>query len=195
MTKAGRRLVAGPNLVDRECYTDPEVFALEQVRIFEKAWVFVAHASEVQKPGDYRTGEIAGQPVITIMGADNNIRVFYNSCRHKATLLLTDRKGNCSHIRCPYHHWTYNTAGDLVSVPRVEAYGPDFDLTKIGLVEVQSVDQIYGLIFASIDPNAESLRSYVGTADPYLKEIALYTNEDLDTIGIYDYLYGATGSS
>lgn len=189
MITTNKRLAAGPYLVDRECYTDEAVFDRELSNIFEKTWTFVAHSSELAKPGDYRTGEIAGQPIITIMGADKKIRVFYNSCRHKATLLLTDRMGRCDHIRCPYHHWTYDTQGNLVRVPRVEAYGPDFDLAKTGLIELPSVGEIYGLIFASMNPNIESIESYVGSAAPYLKEVALYTDEELDTIGIYDYLY------
>lgn len=189
MISITRRLSAGPDVVDRECYTDPGIFDLEMEHIFEKTWVFVAHASEITKPGDYRTGEIAGQPIIAIMGADRKIRVFYNSCRHKATLLLTERRGTCDHIRCPYHHWTYDSVGNLISVPKVEAYGPEFDLAAHGLIELPSVDQIYGVVFASIDPNIESLENYIGSAAPYLKEVALYTDEDLDTIGIYDYVY------
>jgi len=189
MTGIKTRLSAGPSYVDRECYTDPTVFEAEQERIFEKTWVFVAHGSELTKPGDYRTGEIAGQPIIAMVGADEKVRVFYNSCRHKATLLVTDRKGNCQGLRCPYHHWTYDTEGNLKRVPRVEAYGPEFDLAEHGLIELPKVQEIFGLIFASMNPDVEDLDAYIGNAIPYLKEVALYTSEDLDTIGIYDYIY------
>lgn len=180
---------AGPFVVDRNCYTDPDIYSLEQRHIFGCTWSFIAHESELEKPGDYRTSVIAGQPVIAVCGADGKVRVFYNSCRHKATLLLTERSGQCERIRCPYHHWTYDLQGNLKSVPRAEAYGPTFDLDKLGLVEVPRVERIFGLIFANLDAAAPSLADYVGDAVPYLKEIALYTEEPLDTIGIYDYLY------
>jgi len=180
---------AGPFVVDRACYTDPSIYDLEQETIFSTTWMFVAHQSELAEPGSYRTATIGGQPVIAVRGADGALRVFYNSCRHKATLLLTERAGKCEHIRCPYHHWTYDTAGNLQSVPRVEAYGPDFDLSKLGLIEVAKVGEIHGLVFACLSPDAPDLADYIADAAPYLEEVALYLGEDLETIGIYDYFY------
>ena len=33
--------------VHRRIYTEPEIFALEMERIFERGWVFLGHESEV----------------------------------------------------------------------------------------------------------------------------------------------------
>mgnify|MGYP000626749630 CR=1 FL=1 len=33
-------------------YTDPNVFAAEQERIFEESWFCVLHGSDIEKPGD-----------------------------------------------------------------------------------------------------------------------------------------------
>lgn len=189
MLKSPETIQAGPFVVDRDCYTDPAIFALEQKHIFTRTWAFVAHESELAEPGDYRTAEVGGQPVIAVRGKDGEIRGFYNSCRHKATMLLTERSGKCEQIRCPYHHWTYDTQGNLKSVPRVEAYGPDFDLDKFGLVEVPRIEQVLGLIFVRLTTDGPDLQSYIADAMPYLEEVALYTGEPLDTLGIYDYLY------
>jgi phenylpropionate dioxygenase-like ring-hydroxylating dioxygenase large terminal subunit len=40
-----------PGRVHRRVYTDPELFELEMERIFESAWLFVGHTSQVPKPG------------------------------------------------------------------------------------------------------------------------------------------------
>ena len=40
-----------PGRVHRDVYTDPEIFELEMVRIFGRAWLYVGHASQVKEPG------------------------------------------------------------------------------------------------------------------------------------------------
>jgi len=182
-------IAAGPETVDRICYTDPQIYALEQQRIFERTWVFVAHASEFKEPGDFRTTDIAGQPVLAVRGKDGRVRVFFNSCRHKGTTIFDEREGHCDRLRCPYHHWTYDTAGNLIAVPRVEAYGPNFRLADHGLVELPRVESFHGMIFANLDPQAESLESFLGPAAPYLAEVALYDGAELASVGAYQYVY------
>jgi len=161
-------VIAGPESVDRRCYIDPAIYELEQKRVFEKAWLFVAHASELGHAGDFRTTELAGQPVIAIRGVDDRIRVFFNSCRHKGTTVVGEREGTCRKLKCPYHHWTYDTCGKLISVPRVEGYGKTFQLSQHGLVQVPRVANFKGLIFANLDPDAPSFEDYLGPAIPYL---------------------------
>ncbi|MDR7387750.1 MAG: aromatic ring-hydroxylating dioxygenase subunit alpha, partial [Armatimonadota bacterium] len=34
-------------------YSDPGVFEAEEERVFGRAWVFLAHESEIPEPGDY----------------------------------------------------------------------------------------------------------------------------------------------
>ncbi len=188
MTTTRKRVVAGPSLVDRECYTDPAIFEREMESIFERTWIFIAHASEVASPGDYRTAEIGGQPVIAIRGTDGKVRVFYNSCRHKGHCCGW-LKGAATATMLPVSPLDIRHARQSVSVPRVEAYGPELDPSRLGLIELPSVGEIYGLVFCSINPNVESLESYIGSATPYLKEVAHYIDDELETIGVYDYIY------
>src|SRR3546814_7936827 len=50
--------------IDREAFTDADVFALELKYIFERNWVFIAHESQVAKTNDFLTTFIVRQPVI-----------------------------------------------------------------------------------------------------------------------------------
>ena len=45
-------------------YTDPELFELEMSRIFERAWIWVAHESELPKAGSFKSTVVGRQPVI-----------------------------------------------------------------------------------------------------------------------------------
>ena len=189
MTDALQGVMAGPEMVDRAVYTSAEIFALERSRIFRRAWLFVAHASEFAKAGDYRASTLAGQPVLAIMGKDGIVRAFFNSCRHKATMIVDDGPGSCDRLKCPYHHWTYDTSGRLVSVPRHEAYGAQFDFGDYGLTPLPRFEQHMGMYFASLDPGAEPLEQFLGAAIPYLDQVAQYDGEDLEAVGTYDYEY------
>jgi phenylpropionate dioxygenase-like ring-hydroxylating dioxygenase large terminal subunit len=183
-------LRAGP-VIDRSLYTDPGVFEQEMARIFERAWLYVAHESELSKPGDFYTTDLAGQPVIAATGDDGKVRVFYNSCRHRGALVELDKAGNRKSFQCLYHHWEYATDGKLVVVPRIEGQGRDFKLEDCGLIPVPRVDIYDGLVFASLDPDVESLQDYVGAAAPYLTEVALYLGKPLSVYGTYEYTYDA----
>jgi len=182
-------LAAGPAYVDRRCYVDPAIYALEQERIFARAWPFVAHDSELAQPGDFRTTSLAGQPVIAVRGDDGALRLFLNTCRHKGTLLVAEANGRCDRMRCPYHHWSYDTRGNLVSVPKVEAYGSRFRMQDNGLVPVPRFERFAGMWFANLDARAPALADYLGPAAPHLAEIGEFEGERLVSLGAYRYTY------
>ena len=69
--------------VHRSALTSPELFALEQERVFDQCWLYLGHESEVSKPGEYRRREVAGRPVFFARGNDGMVRAFLNSCPHR----------------------------------------------------------------------------------------------------------------
>ncbi|MSQ70366.1 MAG: hypothetical protein EXR27_03610 [Betaproteobacteria bacterium] len=188
MTEPPAKLHAGPT-VDRRCYTSAAILDQELQRIFERSWLFVAHESELAKTGDFRTTDLAGQPVIAIKGDDGAIRVFFNSCRHRAAIVEVERQGCRDHFQCAYHHWEYDTRGRLAVAPRPEGFGPDFDKAQHGLSPIPRVEIFHGLVFGSFAPDAPALTEYLGSAAPYLKEIATYEGGAQFAVGSYEYTY------
>jgi 3-phenylpropionate/trans-cinnamate dioxygenase alpha subunit len=78
-------------------------------------------------------------------------------------------EGNAKAFMCTYHGWTYNTAGDLISVPNhADAYHGELDMSKWGLVQVAQIDTYKGLIFATFDPAAPPLLEYLGEMTHYI---------------------------
>ena len=65
-------------------YIAPSIFEDEKNKIFARTWQVVGHASLVEKPGDFFTTELAGEPLVFVRGHDGNLRGFYNVCRHRA---------------------------------------------------------------------------------------------------------------
>jgi len=136
-------------------YHAPEVYDLEQRRIFSRSWVCVGRADAAADPGDYFTAEVAGEQLIVLRGVDGVLRAFANTCRHRGTLLL-EGEGHTRAIKCPYHAWTYGTEGQLLGTPNVR--GEDgIDKRSMGLWPIR-LDVWDGFVFVSLDPDQLPLR-------------------------------------
>ncbi len=108
---------------------------LERQAVFEREWICVGRADELPSPGDFLTHEIAGAPLFVIRQTDGSLRAFVNACAHRRACLLRDETGSCKRITCPYHAWTYDTAGELVRAPYMDMKA-GFDPTRHGLLRL-----------------------------------------------------------
>src|SRR3569833_2173788 len=82
-------------------------------RPFRSMPVFMGLSTRLPKPGDYVTEDVAGMPVLLTRGADGQVRAFANICRHRGAPVASGC-GNARAFTCPYHGWTYDSAGKLL---------------------------------------------------------------------------------
>ena len=116
-----------------KAYTDEAWFKLEQAHLFGKTWQFAGFTEDLQDPGDYLTVQCGLQNILVVKGSDQQLRAFHNLCRHRGTQLLRAVGKKQQAITCPYHDWTYNLTGELISVPEKEKEFPDLELKTICL--------------------------------------------------------------
>ena len=150
-----------PGRVHRRVYSDPAVFDLEMERLFGRAWLFVGHASQVPRPGDYVTLDLGREPVIFTRHKDGSLKVLQNRCAHRGPKVLNERCGRRNHFVCLYHGWTYDTDGALVNVPVPEGCGAHFDKTGFGLAQVPRVGVYRGFVFASLARTGPSFEEHI----------------------------------
>jgi len=127
--------LAEASTIPASWYTDERLFELEEQTIFSRSWQFAARIDQLNKPGDYVTGEVAGEPIVVVRGGDNSLRAFFNVCRHHAAAVMTERAGHANQMRCPYHGWTYSLEGELKGTPDFSGVC-DFDRANNGLVPI-----------------------------------------------------------
>lgn len=160
-----RRLVQ-PDQVHRDVYLDQELFELEMERLWARTWVYVGHASQIPKPGDYITADIATRPVIMLRHEDGSVQVLHNRCAHKGARLLSAPAGNTGRfLRCPYHAWSYTTDGTLLAIPRQKGYEGTRMLAceaGRGLARVDHVEHWRGFVFARLSDDGPGFREYFG---------------------------------
>ena len=158
-------------MIPARLYSDPEIFELERRRLFGRAWLFLAHESEIPEPGDYVVRRIVDDSFIVIRDEHGEVRVLFNMCLHRGMQVCRAELGNASHFRCPYHAWTYKNTGELTGVPfHGDAYGGEAGLRREGtsLLPAPRVGTAAGLVFASLDPGAPDLDDYLGGYRFYL---------------------------
>ncbi|MEL0024269.1 MAG: SRPBCC family protein [Alphaproteobacteria bacterium] len=133
-------------------YTSDAVAALEQERIFSKAWLCAGRSDELAKPGDYMSFEHGDQPLIIIRGNDGSLSALANICRHRM-MRLVEGRGNARRFTCPYHAWTYNLEGQLVAAAHMEKT-ECFNKADIRLPAARC-EEYLGWIYVSLDADAE----------------------------------------
>ncbi|MEX3011861.1 aromatic ring-hydroxylating dioxygenase subunit alpha [Hoeflea sp. TYP-13] len=140
--------------LDARYYTDPEIFRIEQNGLMVRTWQFAGHVSQLLKPGDYFTFDVAGQSLFCIRDKEGEIRAFHNVCQHRAHELVKG-EGHTGLIVCPYHAWTYELTGKLRSGPNIGSV-PGFDRGEICLTSVK-VEEFCGFVFVNLDPDARPM--------------------------------------
>ena len=150
-----------------EAYTAQEWFNREQERIFSRTWALAGFAEDIGDPGQYLSVQAGLNNLFIVMGRDRRLRAFHNICRHRGTQLLRAVGKTQRAIVCPYHDWTYDLEGQLISVPNKEREFPDMDLNCIGLKKA-SVDRWRGMLWVHPDENAGSIMEWFGEVEPYL---------------------------
>lgn len=150
-------------------YTDPDMFELEQERIFGRVWLFAGHESEWPESGSYRLFTHSGAPIVVVRGEDDVLRAFYNSCRHRGAPITREECGTAKRLTCQYHSWSYGTDGELKAVPDSRSFA-GLDTGELGLVAVRC-EINDGWVFVSEDPDAAPLADFLGPLAEQMSEI------------------------
>jgi Rieske 2Fe-2S family protein len=129
-------------------YHSDETWAIDKERVFYRSWVYVGRAERVAGPGDWLRVEIADESVLVVRGKDEQLRGFYNVCRHRGSRICEDEQGSVrTRLRCPYHAWGYALDGTLVTTPMVHKDEIDRPATSLWPVHV---DVWEGFVFVNL---------------------------------------------
>src|SRR4029077_20895132 len=130
-------------------YSCRERAALERERLFRDRPIFMGLSTRLARPGDYVAEDVAGMPVLMTRGADGEVRAFANICRHRGAP-VAQGCGNARAFTCPYHGWTYDTAGKLLGTTHKVGFA-GLDLASHGLVPLPAAEK-HGLLFVRPKP-------------------------------------------
>ncbi|MEJ8476107.1 aromatic ring-hydroxylating oxygenase subunit alpha [Roseibium algae] len=150
--------------LEQAFYTDPDIFQFDLETVFYREWLFAIAVCELPKAGNYVTHRIGDYGVILVRGADDEIRAFHNTCRHRGSILCKAAKGSAPKLVCPYHQWTYELDGSLMWAKDM---GDDFDPSLHGLKQV-ACRQLEGLIYICLSETPPDFDAFAEVTKPYL---------------------------
>lgn len=139
----------------RHYFKDRDIFEQEKKTILFDSWIFAGHASQIPGKGDYFLFSLLDESAIVIRTSDGSIKAHYNVCRHRGSAICKEREGSVKLLTCPYHAWSYDLDGALVSAREM----PDgFDAGDMGLHPC-AIEIIDGLIFVNFSDAPASLEN------------------------------------
>jgi choline monooxygenase len=151
---------SAPETLPASLYREPAIYEKERTHIFARAWLMIAHESQLPEAGDYVAATAAGYPLIVVRGEDGAVRSFHNVCRHRAGPLVEDGTGRCERaLVCRYHGWRYALDGRLAAA---RDFGPasDFDPREYALYALRC-ETWRGFVFVNLSLDAQPLSNAV----------------------------------
>ena len=149
----------GPTLVPVDRYISPEWMALENEKVWPKAWQVACSVDHVADPGDfyeYRAGWVS---ILVVRGQDGELRAFQNACRHRGNMICQGTGSGLDELRCPYHRWAWTTEGRLSQVPNRKGFGK-LDNDEYALIPAQ-VGTWGRIVFVNLDTDAMPLEEWL----------------------------------
>ena len=118
-------------------------------------------------------------------GNDGVLRGFHNSCGHRGAAVVDDEAGCTRRFTCPYHAWSYDNRGTLVSIPNADGFD-GIDRSTRGLIELP-VEERHGLVWARPTATADDavgVTAFLGDLDTELEafNMADYYHDRTDVL-------------
>ena len=152
--------------VNSRIYTDESIHHEEIEKIWNKLWLIACHESELPHRFDFRTFmHPCGRSLVLVRGEDMKVRSFYNTCSHRGNTIVREPAGNAQRFTCVFHHWSYDSTGECVSIPREkEGYGDRLCRANVGLRAVKTEMGYGGFVWVNIDDGCGPLAGFIGKA-------------------------------
>ena len=169
-------MAPAPLALHTSIYTGRRRHAAEMAEIFRKQPIVVGLSGDIRAPGDVMVFDQLGPSILIMRGKDGQARAFLNMCTHRAARLIErcePWRGHSPRVVCPFHAWTFDTAGTLVGQPGKAGFA-NCDIGSRNLVELPCAEHL-GLIFVSADPAGAPIdaAAHLGSFGPVLAQLEL----------------------
>ena len=132
-------------------YTSAAQLIEERRCLFRREPLLIGLSCDLAAPGAYVVHDAAGVPILVTRDSGGTLRAFLAVCRHRGARLACGEGVGTGRFTCPFHGWTYDKAGRLVSQPCAERFA-GIDADTLSLVPLPVAER-HGLVFARATPS------------------------------------------
>ncbi|HZU47455.1 MAG TPA: SRPBCC family protein [Mycobacterium sp.] len=153
-------LAPAEHTVDARDYTSAERHERERALLMASPQL-VGYVSELPEPGSYCTKTVMGRSILLTRTSGGMVKAFNNVCLHRQSQVASGC-GTAKRFTCPYHAWTYDNTGRLVTVPGREGF-PRIAVKSDGLSELPAAE-FAGFLWIALDRGATlDVASHLGS--------------------------------
>lgn len=154
--------------VPASAYTDEALFEREKKQIFRRLPLMMGPSCEIPEPGDYKSMDVCGVPVLLTRLKDGSVKALLNMCAHRGNPVASG-SGKAPRFTCGYHGWTFKNDGSLIGVASPKDFG-EIDKAAHCLKSFPVLESA-GLIWAILDPNSTlDIKDYLCGYDELLSQ-------------------------
>nr|WP_298523120.1 Rieske 2Fe-2S domain-containing protein [uncultured Halomonas sp.] len=169
----------------RSMFTDPDFFELEVKHVFEGNWLFLAHESQIPKPGDFYTLFMGRQPVVITRDKQGELHGMLNTCSHRGATLCRKKRGNKGTFTCPFHGWSFKNDGKLLKAKNEKTGAYPDGFKKDGshdLKKLPRFENYRGFLFGSLSDDVLPLEEHLGETTKIIDNIVDQAPEGLEIL-------------
>lgn len=164
-----------PDYIPAADYKADGLTHLENKRLWPRIWQIACRLEEIPNVGDFINYEILDDSILVTRTGPDTIKAFYNVCTHRARRLRDENRGHLEDgFRCRFHGWKFDLDGNVTYIHNSSDWHgcPEFNKEGLKLGEVK-VDTWGGWVWIHQDPDAESLRDWLGEIPDHLDPLGL----------------------
>jgi nitrite reductase/ring-hydroxylating ferredoxin subunit len=104
----------GAIVPDPALFSDPQVFAAERERIFQRCLLALDHETRLSEAVHWFRCDAPPRSILVTKGSGGRLHALRNVCIHAGYPVCDAEEGAAERLICPYHGWEYALDGKLV---------------------------------------------------------------------------------
>ena len=147
--------------VDAARYYSKDYMQQEWDKIWTKTWTCAGRESDLPNVGSWFKYDIGLESFLIVRSGKDEIKAFYNVCRHRGNQLVRDDFGKRNKFTCSFHGWQWEIDGKLAFIMDESTFKRDALTADLDLKSVRC-ETWGGYVFINMDDNAASLMEFLG---------------------------------
>jgi phenylpropionate dioxygenase-like ring-hydroxylating dioxygenase large terminal subunit len=160
-------------------YYDETIHQLENQTLWRRTWQQACRLEDIPKVGDFVEYTINDESVLVTRSGADEVKAYYNHCRHRGMPIARGRGSQPSGFVCPFHGWCWSPDGTNTFVAQPEIFSDRaLDSEDLKLRECKA--EVWGgTVFVNFSPEAAPLRE---SLEPFASLMDRYNVAEMRTL-------------